>query len=117
MRKNRWVKIMLTSVVLVMAVQFSAAQTKNEFSVKQAVDYATNQGVDWVILTNGIIWKVFKILFTKPIEHELLYEFNFQLLNPKDEEHLDMLFMIAKESWTKSLLGDFHAQKQVVNKF
>jgi len=103
---------------LILLIEVKAVNTDlKEAFVKQAVDYATNQGVDWVILTNGINWKVFKILFTKPIEHELLYEFNFQLLNPKDEEHLDMLFMIAKESWTKSLLGDFHAQKQVVNKF
>lgn len=103
---------------LILLIEVKAVNTDlKEAFVKQAVDYATNQGVDWVILTNGIIWKVFKILFTKPIEHELLYEFNFQQLNPKDEEHLDMLFMIAKESWTKSLLGDFHAQKQVVNKF
>jgi hypothetical protein len=25
--------------------------------------------------------------------------------------------MISKESWTKSLLGDYHAQKQALNKF
>lgn len=103
---------------LILLIEAKAVNTDlKESFVKQAVDYATNQGVDWVILTNGISWKVFKILFTKPIDHELLYEFNFQELNPKDEEHLDMLFMIAKESWTKSLLGDFHAQKQIVNKF
>ena len=35
--------------------------------IKQAVDYAANQGVDWVILTNGIVWHVFKVIFNKPI--------------------------------------------------
>ena len=64
---------------LILLIEVKAVNTDlKEAFVKQAVDYATNQGVDWVILTNGIIWKVFKILFTKPIEHELLYEFNFQ---------------------------------------
>src|SRR5262245_35023027 len=38
--------------------------------VRQAVDYAANQGVDWVALTNGIRWNVYKIAFGKPIEHE-----------------------------------------------
>jgi len=32
-----------------------------EDHIKQAVDYGSNYGVDWVILTNGIRWKIFKI--------------------------------------------------------
>jgi len=32
--------------------------------VKQAVDYAANQGVDFVVLTNGLLWKAFKVTFT-----------------------------------------------------
>jgi predicted type IV restriction endonuclease len=32
--------------------------------VKQAVDYAANQGVDWVVLTNAEIWRVYRISFT-----------------------------------------------------
>jgi predicted type IV restriction endonuclease len=27
--------------------------------VRQAVDYAANQGVDWVVLTNGVQWRIF----------------------------------------------------------
>jgi len=26
--------------------------------VKQAIDYGTNQGVEWVMLTNGVVWRV-----------------------------------------------------------
>src|SRR5699024_5319948 len=29
--------------------------------IKQAVDYAANQGIEWVALTNGNIWKVFRV--------------------------------------------------------
>jgi hypothetical protein len=103
---------------LTLLIEAKAVNTelKDNF-VKQAVDYASNQGIDWVILTNGIQWKIFKIIFTKPIENELLYEFDFQTLNHKNEEHLELLWMISKESWTKSLLGDYHAQKQALNKF
>lgn len=39
--------------------------------VKQAVDYAANQGTDWVVLTNGLSWRIYKVTFTKPIEHEM----------------------------------------------
>jgi predicted type IV restriction endonuclease len=34
--------------------------------VKQAVDYAANQGVDWVVLTNGLHWRVYNVIFGKP---------------------------------------------------
>src|SRR6188472_3550779 len=41
---------------------------------KQAVDYAANQGVEWVALTNGNLWKVFRVIFAKPIETELVLD-------------------------------------------
>lgn len=30
--------------------------------VKQAVDYAANQGVDWVVLTNGTHWRIYNVI-------------------------------------------------------
>ena len=36
--------------------------------VKQAVDYATNKGVDWVLLKNGVCWRVYHVIFAKPID-------------------------------------------------
>lgn len=31
--------------------------------IKQAVDYGVNHGVEWVILTNGLVWQIYKIHF------------------------------------------------------
>src|SRR6516225_3425883 len=56
--------------------------------VKQAVDYAANQGVDWVVLTNGVTWRIYKIIFGKPIEQELLIELDFLTLNPRSPRDL-----------------------------
>lgn len=43
-------------------VEVKAAGTElKENHIKQAVDYAANQGVDWVALTNASIWKVYKL--------------------------------------------------------
>lgn len=81
------------------------------------MDYAANQGCDWVILTSGILWRVYKVHFTKPIDKELLFEFNFLTLNPKDESHLEQIFMLSKESWQREGLGEYHAQKQALNRF
>jgi outer membrane protein len=45
MRKNRMSKAILQSLVLLMVVQFSTAQTKNAFSVQQAVDYGLKNAI------------------------------------------------------------------------
>ena len=45
--------------------------------VKQAVDYAANQGVDCVLLINGVVWRVYKIQFAKPIDQELVVDLDF----------------------------------------
>lgn len=85
--------------------------------VKQAVDYAANQGVDWVILTNGVVWRVYNIIFAKPIDQELVIEIDFCALNPKSESDLETLYLWCKEGWQRSVLGEYHTQKQALSRF
>ena len=67
----------------------SAGLNLKDTHLKQAVDYGANSGIDWVILTNGVIWKVYKIIFSKPIDHELVYEFDITQLNTRKQEDMD----------------------------
>lgn len=85
--------------------------------VKQAVDYAANQGTDWVALTNGVSWRVYKITFSKPIEQELVIEIDFLNINHKNQKDLESLYLFCKEGWIKSVLGEFHSQRQALSKF
>ena len=85
--------------------------------VKQAVDYAANQGMDWVVLTNGVTWQVFKIIFGKPVDKEEVVSFNVTELNPKSDSDVEMLFLLAKEGLTNSALAEYHAQVKAVNRF
>ncbi len=80
--------------------------------VKQAVDYAANQGVDWVVLTNGAIWRIYKIAFCQPISADLLYECDLLSINPKNRPQVENLYLLAREGQSKSILHDFHAQQQ-----
>jgi len=88
-----------------------------EQHVKQAIDYAANQGVDWVLLTNGNRWCVYHVLFTRPIQTELVVDIDFSNLNPRSDADLDMLYLWCKEGWQRSALGDFHTQKQALSRF
>jgi hypothetical protein len=84
---------------------------------KQAVDYSANQGTDWVILTNGETWRVYKVLFAKPILSELVIEIHFSELNPKKSTDIDLLYNLTRAGWAKSALGDFHTQQQALSRF
>lgn len=85
--------------------------------VKQAVDYAANQGVDWVLLTNGMIWRVYRIQFTKPIEQELVIDADFSSLNHKSGRDIELLYLWCKEGWVRSVLGDYHSHKQALSRY
>ncbi len=88
-----------------------------ESYVKQAVDYAANKGIDWVILTNGILWKVYKVAFEKPIDQELVIDIDFLLITHKNSQDIECLFCLSKEGWVKSAIEAYHEQKQALNKF
>ena len=85
--------------------------------MKQAVDYAANQGTDWVLLTNGCRWCVYHVLFTRPIQTELVIDLDITTLNPRSEQDLEKLYLWCKEGWQRSALGDFHTQKQALSRF
>lgn len=85
--------------------------------VKQAIDYAANQGVDWVLLTNGICWRVYHLTFSKPIEQELVVNIDFLALNTRSEGDIELLYLWCKEGWQRSVLGEYHSQKQALSRF
>lgn len=85
--------------------------------IKQAVDYAANQGIEWTVLTNGIIWKIYKVTFGKPIGQDLVLEIDFLNLNYKNSENLESLYLLTKEGIGKSVLSDYHAQRQALSRF
>jgi predicted type IV restriction endonuclease len=88
-----------------------------EAHVKQAVDYAANQGVEWVALTNGNLWQVFRVIFAKPIDKELVLDIDLLQLNPKSAADLESLFLLTRESMLKSGLYAYHDHLQATNKF
>ncbi len=85
--------------------------------IRQAINYGANSGVEWIILTNGHQWKVYKISFGKPIDKELVYEFDLTAINVKKQTDLELLYYVSKEAIGKSALEDFHMQKQALSKF
>jgi predicted type IV restriction endonuclease len=86
--------------------------------IKQAVNYAVNQGVDWVILTNGLLWRIYKVIFKKPVDKDLVAEFDFTEPNSKSiSGQVELMFMLSKEGWQKSAIDRYHEQKKALDRF
>jgi hypothetical protein len=83
---------------------------------KQAVDYGANQGIEWVVLTNGGMWRVYRIFFGQPIYQELVFECDLLSLNCKSRAQVESLFLLAKEGQIKSVLHEYHAQRQAMSR-
>ena len=85
--------------------------------VKQAIDYASNQGCEWVVLTNGIEWRLFHVLFKKPIDKQEIAHFNLLDVSAKDPEDLEKMHLLTREGFTKSALSDYRDRKDATSRF
>lgn len=84
---------------------------------KQAIDYAANQGVEWVVLTNGATWRAYKVSFTKPITNELVLDLTFANLNSRSTEDIAKLFLLSKEGWQRSKIDEYQVQREALSRY
>lgn len=95
----------------------SAGTTLNDNHLRQAVNYGAHQGIEWILLTNGIIWKVYRIKFSQPIDWEEVYCFDMGQISSRSADDLGKLFMLCRESISTDALKAFHKQAQIFNRF
>lgn len=88
-----------------------------ETHIKQAIDYGSNHGVQWIVLTNGIEWRIYRIRFEQPINYDLVCSYDFLLLNPRGEKDQEILFILAREALSMNAREDFYEKVQSVNRF
>lgn len=91
--------------------------TLKENHLRQAVNYGANQGIPWVVLTNGVCWEIYKILFEKPVGFEHVCSIDFLALSPRKADHQQHLFILCREGLAKAAIEDFHEHVQIVNRF
>jgi hypothetical protein len=103
-------------LVLLMEVKAIGIELKDHH-VKQAIDYAANEGVEWIVLTNGIEWRIYRVTFGKPVGFDLVESFDLVNISLKEKTTMDLLSLITKEGLKKSKLEEHHSYKQILNKF
>jgi len=85
--------------------------------IKQAIDYGANHGIEWVILTNGIKWQVYKIHFRQPIDKSLIFEIDILQTSPRNPQLLECFGNLSREGFTQSSMTAFFQQQQATSKF
>jgi hypothetical protein len=88
-----------------------------DMHVKQAMEYGAHKGIEWVVLTNGVIWRVYKIHFTKPIDQTLVFECDLLQPGVKITQHVECLSILSREAFSPTSMAAFYQQKQVTSKY
>jgi hypothetical protein len=78
----------------------------NSHHLKQAVDYAANEGIDWVILMNGRQIELHRVLFEKPIRSQKIFEFDLTNLSTLRAAAKNISYL-SKPSVTKGELENY----------
>lgn len=95
----------------------SAGTNLNDNHLRQAVNYGAHQGIEWVLLTNAIEWKLYRIKFGQPIDWSEVYHFDMCNLSTRSSDDLAKLFMLCRESISSDSLAEYHRQAQIVNRY
>jgi len=85
--------------------------------VKQSIDYASNQGVEWVILTNGIEWVLFHVIFKKPIDKEEIVRINLAEIDTRQDESIEKLYLLTRDGLSKDALKTYRDRQEATNRF
>lgn len=85
--------------------------------LRQAVGYGANKGIQWIALTNGADWHIYRIRFEQPITWDLVTTFDLSTGNIKDEKFLDAMFLVTKEGVEKDIREEVYEKIQCVNRF
>lgn len=88
--------------------------------IKQAVNYGANAGIEWVVLTNGVDWQVYRIVLESKeppkVVHEQVCALNFLDMKAKTPKDQETLFMLCRRGVKQALFEELYEYQQVVNK-
>lgn len=87
----------------------------NQNHLFQVASYAVHEGVDWVILTNGHVWQLYRIQETKPVETLLVTSIDLLSSEIKNSEKVKVLSSFHKRNFLSGHLESLWREKSCVN--
>lgn len=73
------------------------SQKLNERHLRQVQMYAVNEGIEWMVLTNGAVWQAYHLTGGLPVIINMAFEID--LLGPESlEEKSELMFLLHREA-------------------
>jgi hypothetical protein len=88
-----------------------------ETHVTQAVNYAANLPVEWVLLTNGVRWQAYKISFGKPIDRILVLDLDLLTVSARGNDAVEFFGGLSREVFTPDSMSQLFRAKQAMSKY
>lgn len=87
----------------------------NDGHLRQAIDYAAKEGIEWVVLTNGICWHLHRVKFAQPVTHEEVAGFSVLDIDLRKEDDRNKMFLLSRESVHEGAMDAYHQTALLLN--
>jgi predicted type IV restriction endonuclease len=95
-------------------VEAKSAGTKlRDRHIEQGERYAAEGNIPWILLTNGVEWKLFHLTFDEGIEYEEVFSVN--LATDAVEEAADLLSLLHRQAIKEGAHEEFWRQKAAMS--
>ncbi len=93
----------------------AASLDLNEKHLYQAVSYAANEGVEWVVLTNADQWRCYRVLFNKPVDKDLVFSVRVSDGEMKPKAKAELLYLLSAEAQRKNELAEYYERQAAMS--
>ena len=83
--------------------------------LRQSTDYAAKEGIEWVVLTNGVEWQVRRMIFEQPLRDEMV--FSMDLLGEDTQALVERVYLLSREGILKKQLGVYHEEQKATDRY
>src|SRR3954469_6388957 len=87
-----------------------------ENHLRQAIEYGSREGIEWILLTNGHLWQAHRIRFEQPIDHDLVFEVDL-LSDAKPADLLETLYLVSREAGNATVIDLYWQSKEATSRY
>jgi predicted type IV restriction endonuclease len=91
---------------MVAFIEVKRVNTKlGDKQLRQVVNYALNEGCEWILLTNGHDWQIYRITAALPFEVDLVMEANI-LSDESPAQRVNKFFYLTREAMKRNRIDE-----------
>jgi hypothetical protein len=84
--------------------------------IAQAENYASHAGINWVLLTNGVLWQLYHLTFANGIQREVVFDLNFlDDLEQKPDWVWETLSVLDKRNVREDSLDTYYERQKLLS--